>query len=152
MRFVQFLFFRHALGLYLGSMEKGAFYPSNPSFTELSYQTNCEEILEAMDSKDKATCLTLASCASHINNILEDIYIEARMCVSHPGTFRRGIELNNLRMCEQMPQSRVRLKRSILILQSWQIFCFNTAGREPSITCQVIKVLIWIIWKIACHM
>lgn len=60
-----------ALGLYLGSMEKGAFYPSNPSFTELSYQTNCEEILEAMDSKDKATCLTLASCASHINNILE---------------------------------------------------------------------------------
>lgn len=41
-----------ALGLYLGSMEKGAFYPSNPSFTELSYQTNCEEILEAMDSKD----------------------------------------------------------------------------------------------------
>ena len=42
-----------ALGLYLGSMEKGAFYPSNPSFTELSYQTNCEEILEAMDSKDK---------------------------------------------------------------------------------------------------
>ena len=50
-----------ALGLYLGNIEKGAFYPSNPSFTELSYQTNCEEILEAMDIKDKATCLTLAS-------------------------------------------------------------------------------------------
>ena len=119
-----------ALGLYLGSMEKGAFYPSNPSFTELSYQTNCEEILEAMDSKDKATCLTLASCASHINNILEDIYIEARMCTSHPGTFRRGIELNNLRMCEQMPsiQSQIEKKYSDFAIMANLLLQYCRAG------------------------
>ena len=119
-----------ALGLYLGSMEKGAFYPSNPSFTELSYQTNCEEILEAMDIKDKATCLTLASCASHINNILEDIYIEARMCTSHPGTFRRGIELNNLRMCEQMPsiQSQIEKKYSDFAIMANLLLQYCRAG------------------------
>ncbi|MGN0166071.1 MAG: vWA domain-containing protein [Lachnospiraceae bacterium] len=119
-----------ALGLYLGNIEKGAFYPSNPSFTEFSYQTNCEEILEAMDSKDKATCLTLASCASHINNILEDIYIEARMCVSHPGTFRRGIELNNLRMCELMPsiQSQIEKKYSDFAIMANLLLQYCRAG------------------------
>ncbi len=36
-------------------------------------------------------------------NILEDIHIEDRMCEEFHGTFRQGIELNNLRMSEQIP-------------------------------------------------
>lgn len=91
-----------ALGLYLTSMENGSFYPTAPTVPELSYQTSQEEITDAMNSKEKATCLTLAKCASTITNILEDIYIEARMCHSHPGTFKHGIQLNNLRMIEQV--------------------------------------------------
>ena len=90
------------LGLYLGSMDNGAFYPEPPSFDD-QYQTGCEEMLEAMQEKDKAACLTLSRCASHISNILEDIYIEARMCEAFPGTFRQGIELNSMRMNELMP-------------------------------------------------
>ena len=34
---------------------------------------------------------------------LEDIHIEDRMCEEFHGTFRQGIELNNLRMSEQIP-------------------------------------------------
>ena len=90
------------LGLYLGSMDNGAFYPEPPSFDD-QYQTGCEEMLEAMQEKDKAACLTLSRCASHISNILEDIYIEARMCEAFPGIFRQGIELNSMRMNELMP-------------------------------------------------
>ncbi len=90
------------LGLYLGSMGNGAFYPEPPSFDD-QYQTGCEEMLEAMQEKDKAACLTLSRCASHISNILEDIYIEARMCEAFPGTFKQGIELNSMRMNELMP-------------------------------------------------
>jgi hypothetical protein len=90
------------LGLYLGSMDNGAFYPEPPSFDD-QYQTGCEEMLEAMQEKDKAACLTLSRCASHISNILEDIYIEARMCEAFPGTFKQGIELNSMRMNELMP-------------------------------------------------
>lgn len=90
------------LGLYLGSMGNGAFYPEPPSFDD-QYQTGCEEMLEAMQEKDKAACLTLSRCASHISNILEDIYIEARMCKAFPGTFKQGIELNSMRMNELMP-------------------------------------------------
>lgn len=90
------------LGLYLGSMGNGAFYPEPPSFDD-QYQTGCEEMLEAMQEKDKAARLTLSRCASHISNILEDIYIEARMCEAFPGTFKQGIELNSMRMNELMP-------------------------------------------------
>lgn len=91
-----------SFGIYLNSIRKGCFYPDVPSFEEELYQSNQQEIMDAFHSNDKAFCITLATCAAHVNNILEDIYIESRMCLSHPGIFRRGIELNNLRMCEQM--------------------------------------------------
>ena len=42
-----------------------------------------------MEEKDNATCLTLSRCAAQFNNILEDIYIEARMCEEYPGTFKQ---------------------------------------------------------------
>ena len=90
------------LGLYLGSMGNGSFYPESPSFSD-QYDEGCEEMLAAMQDKDQAVCLTLSKCASHISNILEDIYIEARMCEAYPGIFRQGIELNSLRMNELMP-------------------------------------------------
>lgn len=90
------------LGLYLSSIEHGSFYPKDPSFDD-QYQEGCEEMLEAMQTKDKAVCLTLSRCASYISNILEDIYIEARMCEAYPGTFKQGIELNCMRMNELMP-------------------------------------------------
>lgn len=90
------------LGLYLGSMDNGSFYPEEPSFDD-QYQAGCEEMMEAMREKDKAACLTLSRCASHISNILEDIYIEARMCEAFPDIFKQGIELNSMRMNELMP-------------------------------------------------
>ena len=92
-----------ALSLYLTNMENGSFYPKNPENVPNIYEQNLEEIEDAIEDNDKAVCMTLAKCAAHINNILEDIYIEARMCESHPGTFKNGIQLNNLRMIEQMP-------------------------------------------------
>lgn len=90
-----------SLGLYLTSMENHSFYPEPPSVAEPAYQRNQEEIVDAMEEKEKAVALTLSKCASTITNILEDIYIEARMCHFYPGTFRQGIQLNSLRMMEQ---------------------------------------------------
>ena len=90
-----------ALGLYLSSLENSSFYPASPALLDPAYQKDLEELMDAVDSREKAACLTLTKCASTISNILEDIYIEARMCHSHPGTFKRGIQLNSLRMMEQ---------------------------------------------------
>ena len=75
------------------------------------YQKNQTEILDALQEKDKAVSLTLQTCAASLQNILEDIYIEARMCAAFPGSFRKGIQLNNLRMLEQIPDLHEQLSR-----------------------------------------
>lgn len=53
----------------------------------------------------------MQTCAASLQNILEDIYIEARMCAAFPGSFRKGIQLNNLRMLEQIPDLHEQLSR-----------------------------------------
>lgn len=52
------------------------------------------------------------------------------MCTSHPGTFRRGIELNNLRMCEQMPsiQSQIEKKYSDFAIMANLLLQYCRAG------------------------
>ncbi|MCL2776114.1 MAG: nitric oxide reductase activation protein NorD, partial [Oscillospiraceae bacterium] len=45
----------------------------------------------------------IAETAKDIANILEDVYIEARICHAFPGVFRTGILLNNLRFPELVP-------------------------------------------------
>ena len=78
-------------------------YPEAPDNLPSGYKANLQDILDAMEEKDNATCLTLSRCAAQFNNILEDIYIEARMCEEYPGTFKQGIQINNLRMSELIP-------------------------------------------------
>jgi hypothetical protein len=92
-----------SLQLYLTNMENGSFYPEAPDNLPSGYKANLQDILDAMEEKDNATCLTLSRCAAQFNNILEDIYIEARMCEEYPGTFKQGIQINNLRMSELIP-------------------------------------------------
>ncbi|MFR8288890.1 MAG: hypothetical protein ACLU92_07450 [Coprococcus comes] len=92
-----------AHAVHLRSLENGSFYPKEPELSLPAYQTALDEIKEVLEEKDKAGCLTLARCAATFQNILEDIHIEDRMCEEFHGTFRQGIELNNLRMSEQIP-------------------------------------------------
>jgi hypothetical protein len=98
--------------LHLRSIESGSFYPKEPTLSLPAYEKNLEEMMEAMDAKDKATCLTLARCAGIFNNILEDIYIEDRMCEDFPGIFRQGIQLNNLRMSERIPSIQEQIDKN----------------------------------------
>lgn len=92
-----------SLALYLQTLTSGTLYPEQPLFSEVQYQKNLEELMALMEEKDKATCLTFSKCASHISNILEDVFIEDRICENFPGSFRQGIQLNNLRFSEQLP-------------------------------------------------
>ena len=45
----------------------------------------------------------IMQAAKHILNILEDAYIEARICEAYPGKFAVGITLNNIRFSEMVP-------------------------------------------------
>ena len=98
--------------LYLRNLGNGTFYPEDPSVELPAYQKSQTEIMDALQEKDKAVSLTLQTCAASLQNILEDIYIEARMCAAFPGSFRKGIQLNNLRMVEQIPDLHEQLSRN----------------------------------------
>ena len=47
--------------------------------------------------------------AHNLVNAIEDVYIESRMCESFSGTFRTGILLNNIRICEQTPSIQAQI-------------------------------------------
>lgn len=98
-----------ALQLYLTTLQSGQFYPCEPSPASLIYQQNLQEMTDAM--KEKAVCLTIAKCAASLFNVLEDVYIEARMCQKFPGSFQDGISLNNQRFAEQIPSIQTQIDR-----------------------------------------
>ena len=98
--------------LYLRNLGNGTFYPEEPSVELPAYQKSQTEIMDALQEKDKAVSLTLRTCAASLQNILEDVYIEARMCAAFPGSFRKGIQLNNLRMVEQISDLHEQLSRN----------------------------------------
>lgn len=96
-----------AHSLYLSTMQNGQFYPCVPAPTSGLYQQNLQELTDAM--QNQAVCLTLTKCAASLFNVLEDVYIEARMCQKFPGTFQSGILLNNQRFAEQIPSIQAQI-------------------------------------------
>lgn len=92
-----------ALSLYVFTLRNGSFYPEAPSPSASHEQKNLNEILALLKAKDAAACSVLATCASDLENSIEDVYVEDRMCEAFPGTARQAIELNNYRNTEQIP-------------------------------------------------
>ena len=87
-----------------------------------------------MKKKDKAACQALAICAADLENILEDVYVEAKMCDAFPGTFRQGIRLNNFRMTEQLPDLSDQLAEGYAPLLLSATYCCHIAesGKFPT--------------------
>lgn len=100
-----------ALHHYMTAIQGGRWYPSEPDNLSFSEMLNLEEIKELYDSGDAAAIRTIAIAASSFSNILEDVYIEARMCDAFPGSFRTGILLNNLRLPELTPSITEQISR-----------------------------------------
>ncbi len=94
--------------LYGTSMKRGSFYPELPEAPD--YPQNKTELLAAIADKKEVVCKTLARCAHSLCNVLEDVYIEARICQEFPGTFQLGIGLLNDQFAEQMPSIQQQIK------------------------------------------
>ena len=89
--------------LYNSKLRGGEWYPSPPVPEGAEEEDSLEEIQSLLEKSDKSTLLTLHHTANLLDNVLEDVYIEARICQSFPGTYAQGIHLNNLRFAETMP-------------------------------------------------
>lgn len=87
---------------YCEAFSAGRFYPNEPKCDIYDDEAALEELRQFIADKDDTALEAVLSAALNLDNILEDIYIEARMCDAFPGSFRSGILLNSVRMMELM--------------------------------------------------
>ena len=89
--------------VYTSKLLAGEFYPAEPTGLSTEEEDSLAELRPLLAARDRATLLTLIRAGQFLDNVLEDVYIEGRICEAYPGTFARGIQLNNLRFAETMP-------------------------------------------------
>ena len=89
--------------VYNAKLRTGIFYPVAPTVDDPVEENYLDEIQDYLNAGDKAAIFVLSKAANTIDNVLEDVYIEARMCDAFPGTFAQGIALNNVRFADLMP-------------------------------------------------
>ena len=90
------------LNTYCQSLQGGRFYPQIPEDLSARQEKSLKEILEFFEEKDEAVIEALSNIAHALVNMMEDVYIEGRMCDAFPGSLKTGILLNNLRFAEEM--------------------------------------------------
>ena len=89
------------LSMFLQSIDNGTMYPHIPADLEDEEKDLLEEYMEAIKTKDEIT-LCIAKYVLHgLANILEDVYIEERVCTDFPGDYKTGIRLNNVKLTEE---------------------------------------------------
>lgn len=90
------------LATYHQALSGGRFYPQEPEDLSAKQARSLREIGEFLEEKDEAVINALSSIAHSLVNMMEDVYIEGRMCDAFPGSLKTGILLNNLRFAEEM--------------------------------------------------
>ena len=90
------------LETYHQALSGGRFYPQEPEDLSAKQARSLREIGEFLEEKDEAVIHALSSIAHSLVNMMEDVYIEGRMCDAFPGGLKTGILLNNLRFAEEM--------------------------------------------------
>ena len=90
------------LDTYHQTISGGRFYPQMPEDLSARQEKSLREILEFFEDKDEAVIGALSRIAHSLMNMMEDVYIEGRMCDAFPGSLKTGILLNNLRFAEEM--------------------------------------------------
>lgn len=99
---------------YTEAFQAGRFYPSEPVCNVDADADALKELKEFIADGDTTAIHAVLSAALNLDNILEDIYIEARMCDAFPGTFRTGILLNSIRMMETIEPLAEQVKADYL--------------------------------------
>lgn len=92
------------LALYNDSLSCGRFYPAEPDKDNLTLmQENAlAQIKTAFAKNDEAVISAISLVTHQVVNIMEDVYIESRMCDAFQGTVRYSILLNNIKFAETM--------------------------------------------------
>ncbi len=95
---------------YLEGLESGEWHLYPPEPETVSEAEHLKEINEYLERKHDIALALLAETASFIQNMLEDVYVEEKMCKRYPGSIRRGIMQNRVRNVERIPSLKVQME------------------------------------------
>lgn len=97
-------------GKYLEGLRKGEWYRISPQPKTREEEENLKEINGYFREKHVPALTLLSETASFVQNMLEDAYVERKMCKRYPGSIRRGILQNRVRRAERIPSLKVQLE------------------------------------------
>ena len=90
------------LETYHQALTGGRFYPCEPEELTSAQERSLRDILQAFEDEDEAVIAAISDIAHTLVNVMEDVYIEGRMCDAYPGAVKSGILLNNLRFADEL--------------------------------------------------
>ena len=96
---------------YFRCLSWGSVYPDFDDELTTEEEMNLQELIQFLQTDTDVRRAVVLKAAKHILNILEDAYIEARICEAFPGKFATGIHLNNIRFSELVPSIDEQLER-----------------------------------------
>lgn len=97
-------------GKYLESLRKGEWYRISPQPKTREEGEHLKEIEGYFREKHVPALTLIQEMASFVQNMLEDAYVERKMCKMYPGSIRRGILQNRVRRAERIPSLKVQLE------------------------------------------
>lgn len=116
---------------YVNGFQKGLCYPAVPEQHDAADRRAWKEMKEYLEQKNPVAVFWIRKIAAHLNNILEDVYIEAFMCREYPGTVRNAIQKNAEIIIRKIPslQERNAADSSELDIMIDLIFRYARAGK-----------------------
>ena len=89
--------------VYVQNMLAGVWYPDAPEPENEDEEKALDEMDTCLTGKNPVVVPLLTECASYISNLLNDVYIEEKMCSLFPGSIKKGILINRRRNVEWIP-------------------------------------------------
>ena len=89
--------------IYTNGFSQGRIFPRPPQGQTPAEKRAAEELKQFVRRRDKAAVSVIGTTASNLNNILEDVYIESKMCQRYPGSVRTSIQRNAAALLGQIP-------------------------------------------------
>lgn len=140
---------------YLEGMLEGIWYPHPPKAETAQEEESLEQMKGYFLQKDPDVMALLVQVAGYLDNLLEDIYVEEKMCALFPGSVRRGILLNRERNVEWIPTLRQLLEEGEDPVSILMNLCaqYTLSGRinnwdnEESVLLDTLKELMPVIQK-----
>lgn len=85
------------------NMLAGVWYPDAPEPENEDEEKALDEMDTCLTGKNPVVVPLLTECAAYISNLLNDVYIEEKMCSLFPGSIKKGILINRRRNVEWIP-------------------------------------------------